>query len=122
MACIRHIIESIVAANDAERAREVHTGFRGCMSFCEEVECVTAVLLIVFPLAHGDIPEARWYLEALKYLVHSIRWYVFGVAPKQPPYPPLTPLTTFEAKARFAAASALRYALLRHAIFGAVSG
>ena len=110
MKFIRTLIESIVAPNDAERAREVHTGYRGYMSFCEEVECVTAVLVIVLPLALKDTPEAAWYLDALQELVQTIRWYIFGVAPPKLPWHPFSPITTFEEKARFAAASALRYA------------
>ena len=110
MKFIRTLIESIVAPNDAERAREVHTGYRGYMSFCEEVERVTAVLGIVLPLALKDTPEAAWHLDALQELVQTIRWYIFGVAPPKLPWYPFSPITTFEEKARFAAASALRYA------------
>jgi hypothetical protein len=112
MAYIRKTIPDIWAPNDSQRSREVHTTYRGFMSFHEEVETVCSVLVIVLPLALKDEPGSLWYLTALEFLVHAIRWYLFGIAPSHYPFGTNHfALDTFEKKARFASEAARRYAL-----------
>ena len=112
MTYIRRTIPAIWVPNDSQRSREVHTGYRGFMSFHEEVNNVCCILTIVLPLALEDIPEARWYLTALEYLVQSMRWYLFGIAPSHYPFGNNNfALDTFEKKAYFASEAARRYAV-----------
>ena len=110
----RLILLSCEIPNDASRACDFHTTRRGYMTFVEEVEALAFILPLVLPMVYEalspeDQQKCKWYLVALEQLLHSVRWYFFGVTPAINPINKL-PLVTFEDKVNFAHNMSMRYA------------